>query len=448
MTPQIKIKNLSVIYFKGKENEVRALQNINLEIYPGEFVIFFGPSGCGKSTLMYSIAGLENGIDGDIYIDGQNLAEMKPKESEEYHQSKIGMVFQAYYLIDSLSVIKNVMLPQMAIGKPLSERKPKAEELLKHFGVHAQKDKLPQELSGGQQQRVAICRALINDPDIIFADEPVGNLDSKSAEDVMNLLSKLNHEQKKTVILVTHDSRHLDLADRVFYLKDGQHQETKINKKAYRPQQRFVPQKGDLDMLQKTYGSLSNMEDNVALEYYKAKNIAMEILVGLSMDEVEGIQERIDQLLSSGSGNYNAILQYLDKNSRQGGLDMDVRRAKKLAAKFGQLSEIIHTFNQTKNDPEAQADSLKDYLYQEFEVKIKSVKADQMIKKAIMLRMDNKIDRAKFFEILDRPIRKDGAGLDVRVAHKLARRMELLMLGKYQLMSMPESKTLELIDRK
>jgi len=447
MKPQIKIKNLSVTYFKGKQNEVRALENINLEIFPGEFVIFFGPSGCGKSTLMYSIAGLEKNTDGNIFIDGQEISDMSLREFETYHQKKIGMIFQAFYLISSLSVLKNVMLPQIAIGAKKQDRKKKAEELLKYFGVEAQKNKLPEELSGGQQQRVAISRSLINDPDIIFADEPVGNLDSKSADDVMEFLQKLNTEQKKTIILVTHDDRHLDMADRVFYLKDGKHQETKINKKVLRRRVEFVPELKAQDMLQRSYGKLEEAEDNVALEYYKAKNIVMEILVGLSMDEVEGLQERIDQLLSSGSGNYEAILRYLDKNSREGGLDMDVRRAKHLADKFGKLAKIIHTFNLKKGDVPAQAEEIAEYLYTDLEIARPDTKADALLKKLIIKRINNDIDRAQFQEVLDRPTKKGGAGMDIRIAHKLARRMELLMLGKYQLMTRTESKKLELIDR-
>lgn len=447
MKPQIKIKNLAVTYFKGKQNEVRALQNINLEIFPGEFVIFFGPSGCGKSTLMYSIAGLEKNTEGDIFIEDQEISDMSLKEFETYHQTKIGMIFQAFYLISSLSVLKNVMLPQIAIGADSKERKAKAEKLLKYFGVEEQKNKTPQKLSGGQQQRVAISRSLVNDPDIIFADEPVGNLDSKSADDVMEFLQKLNTEQKKTIILVTHDDRHLDMADRIFYIKDGKHENTKINKKVLRKRVEFVPETKAQDMLKKAYGKLEEMEDNVALEYYKAKNIVMEILVGLSMDEVEGLQERIDQLLSSGSGNYDAILQYLDKNSRQGGLDMDVRKAKKLAIKFGELSKIIHTFNQGKNDIPAQAKEILTYCYEDLDIKSQGPASDKIVQKAIIKRINNDIHRAKFQEILDKPLKKGGAGMDIRIAHKIARRMELLMLGKYQLMNKAETKTLKLRDR-
>ena len=221
MNSIIKIKNLSVTYFSGKSNEVKALKNIDLEIYPGEFIIFFGPSGCGKSTLLYTIAGLETDIAGDIYIEDKNIARFNHEELENFHQKRIGMIFQAYYLISSLSVLQNVILPQMATGRKKKEREKKAIELLEHFGVKAQIDKLPNELSGGQQQRVAICRSLVNDPDILLADEPIGNLDSRSAEDVMELIGNLNRQRKKTVILVTHNPEYLKDGDRIFYLKDG-----------------------------------------------------------------------------------------------------------------------------------------------------------------------------------------------------------------------------------
>lgn len=221
-TPIISVKKLCVTYFPGKSNEVRALKNIELDIYPGEFIIFFGPSGCGKSTLLYSLSGLERNITGSILVKGEDLPTMKPKQREEFHQRTIGMVFQAYYLIASLSVLENVTLPQVALSEPIHVREPKALALLDKFGVKAQAKKLPMELSGGQQQRVAICRSVMNDPDIIFADEPVGNLDSKSTDEVMKLLRELNERDHKTVILVTHDPSHLHHANRVFFIRDGE----------------------------------------------------------------------------------------------------------------------------------------------------------------------------------------------------------------------------------
>src|SRR3989338_6774287 len=215
-TPLIKIDKVSVVYDKGRPSEMVALKGISLEIYPEEYIIFFGPSGCGKSTLLYTIAGLEVPDSGRIIVDGRDLAGLSKSDFVAYHRSRMGMVFQAFYLISSLSVLDNVILPQMFLQERAVKRKERGTKVLERFEIANLANRLPTELSGGQQQRVAICLAVINDPPILFADEPVGNLDSRSAEKVMDLLYELNTRDKKTVILVTHDSRYLHYAHRVF----------------------------------------------------------------------------------------------------------------------------------------------------------------------------------------------------------------------------------------
>ena len=221
MEPVIKVKNLSMIYNLGKSNEVVALADINLEIYPGEYIIFFGPSGCGKSTLLYCLAGLENPTRGEILVQGKNLSELTPRETVEHRRLVIGMIFQAYNLIPSLKVLDNVLLPNIFGGLISKVSVEKAKSLLKMLGIEKLVDRYPTELSGGQQQRVGIARALIYNPPILFADEPVGNLDSASAKIVMDTLSKLNEKYRKTLILVTHEPFYLDYAHRVFHIKDG-----------------------------------------------------------------------------------------------------------------------------------------------------------------------------------------------------------------------------------
>lgn len=193
---QIVVSSLSVTYMKGKENEVRSLDNINLTIYEGEFIIFFGPSGCGKSTLLYSIANLEK-FQGSVVVEEKEINKLVKKEKVSYSRDTIGMVFQAYHLIPTLSVIQNVSLPLISSGVAAPERNARSTELLQRFGVATQANKLPNELSGGQQQRVAICRAVVNNPKIILADEPLGNLDSKSADEVIKLFKDINIRLKK-----------------------------------------------------------------------------------------------------------------------------------------------------------------------------------------------------------------------------------------------------------
>ena len=219
--PIIKIEKMSIVYDPGKSNENWALKDISLEIYPEEYVIFFGPSGCGKSTLLYVIAGLEKPSQGKVIVNGKDLTSLSEKELIGFHRSSLGMVFQAYYLIPSLTARDNVVLPQVFMEKPPAERLEKTRILMERFGITDFQGRTPTKMSGGQQQRVAIARSLINDPPILLADEPVGNLDSKNAEIVIDLLAELNSKDKKTVLHVTHDPSYLGHAHRIFYMRDG-----------------------------------------------------------------------------------------------------------------------------------------------------------------------------------------------------------------------------------
>ncbi len=222
MEPIIKITNLSVIYDKSLPSETRALNNINVEINPREFVIIFGPSGCGKSTLLYTISGMESNFEGDILVGEEDIKKLNPIKLAEFRRDKVGLIFQAFNLIPSLNVLINVVLPQIFNGGGRITRVRKAKKLLARFGILALAFRLPQLLSGGQQQRVAIARALINEPLIVLADEPLGNLDSKSAIEVMKILKELNQIEGKTIIMVTHEALYLKYAEKIIYMKDGE----------------------------------------------------------------------------------------------------------------------------------------------------------------------------------------------------------------------------------
>lgn len=437
MKPQIKIEKLNVIYFPGKSNEVRALQDINMEIYPGEFIILFGPSGCGKSTLMYSIAGLQPNVSGNIYIDDKNLTKITPKELEFYHQKKTGMIFQAYFLIPSISVLANVVLPQIAIGEKRSERKKKALELLEHFGVIAQADKLPLELSGGQQQRIAICRSLINNPDILLADEPVGNLDTKSAHDVMFLLQELNQKQKKTIILVTHDPSFLSYAHRVFYIRDGKLLETKTNNAVEQIKNDevapTVPK--ELELLIRTYSSILPNQIGGLLIPFKAKQIVSEILTGMTLEEINKMEKKVEKLLITGNKD-NTTFEFLDKDESKGGMGIDKRVARYLNEKIQNIIDEIKLLEikediKTPSIMENSVKEVRDYLIRTLETDFKN-QDYIVIDSAIKGRLENKIDREQVRKTLDLPVHKGGAGLDKRTAKKISQRLELLMLGKYK----------------
>ncbi|APM39086.1 ABC transporter ATP-binding protein [Clostridium kluyveri] len=219
----IEIKNVSKIYNMGKE-KVIALDNVNLTIKEGEFAAIVGPSGSGKSTLMHLVGGLDTPTSGSIFIDGKDISKLKDKDMSKYRNKSVGFVFQSFNLENTQTALENVMMPLIFSGIDKRKRKVKAEKALEMVGLKDKIKNKPTELSGGQRQRVSIARALVNEPRIIFADEPTGNLDSKNGQLIMNLLSDLN-ERGYTVIMVTHNMEEAKRARRIINIKDGKVQE-------------------------------------------------------------------------------------------------------------------------------------------------------------------------------------------------------------------------------
>ncbi len=231
-SPIIEVENLSKVYGTD-DTQNKALDNVSLKIYSGEYIVFFGPSGCGKSTFLNCIAGIEIPSSGKVIIRGDDISKFSRKELAKYRNKKIGIIFQSFNVLKSFNVIENIALPQIFNGTSKKIRTKRAEHLLSMFGLSALGKRIPTELSGGQQQRVAIARALVNNPWILIADEPTGNLDSKSSEEVMDLLQKLNSKSKRTVVLVTHNPDHLKYANRVIHLADGKITKEETKKKAH-----------------------------------------------------------------------------------------------------------------------------------------------------------------------------------------------------------------------
>ena len=206
-------------YYGKNENLVKAIDNVNISIEKGEFVAIVGKSGSGKSTLLHMLGGLDNPTSGDVIIDGQNIGKMKEDDLAIFRRKKIGFIFQYYNLIPSINVWENVVLP---IGLDAQKvDKDFVNEVLQVLGVDGKKDSLPATLSGGQQQRVAIARALVTKPAIIFADEPTGNLDSKTEAEVIKLLKLSAKKYDQTIVMITHDENIANMADRVITIEDG-----------------------------------------------------------------------------------------------------------------------------------------------------------------------------------------------------------------------------------
>lgn len=216
----IKITDICKV-FRTEEIETVALDNVSFEIEDGEFVAIMGPSGCGKSTLLNILGLLDNPTSGSYQLLGQEVAQLKEKERTKFRKGNIGFVFQSFNLIDELNVAENIELPLLYMGVSSKERRKRSGDVMERVGMSHRAKHYPSQLSGGQQQRTAIARAILPRPKLVLADEPTGNLDSKSGKEVMDLLSEL-HKEGTTIVMVTHSLHDANYADRVINMFDGE----------------------------------------------------------------------------------------------------------------------------------------------------------------------------------------------------------------------------------
>ena len=216
----LEAKNIHKIYHNGGK-ELRVLKGIDLSIEKGKFVAIVGPSGAGKSTLLHILGGLDNPTEGEVAFQGENLHGLSDANLSRMRNKKIGFVFQFYHLLSEFTVLENVVMPGLISGCKKKELKDRSLELLEKVGLADRITHFPSELSGGERQRVAIARSLINQPDLLLCDEPTGNLDSKTGEEIIGLIKKINYENQMTVVLVTHNIDLTKVTDKVYHLRDG-----------------------------------------------------------------------------------------------------------------------------------------------------------------------------------------------------------------------------------
>ncbi|HUO50780.1 MAG TPA: ABC transporter ATP-binding protein [Candidatus Paceibacterota bacterium] len=345
----IQADKLVITYNKGKSNEFNALNNINAEIYPREYIILFGPSGCGKSTLLYTILGGNVPDSGHMFVQGEDIYAYNPAEMNHYQQSIIGIVYQQFNLITSISVLDNVALPRLFMNMPPSERNERARVLLRRFGIPERlENKTPVMMSGGQQQRVAVARSLINDPQILLADEPVGNLDSISAEHVMDSFKEINTKDRKTVILVTHDAKYLPYAHRVFYMRDGILRRIVVNPeveqiKRVKPGETIVT---EIEQLARLYPYAEPIE-------LKVKSLVNFATQSMGFAQIERIEKGVLEVLK-GSMDEDLFCKYLSRPGVEGGAGMHEESSRDMAKKiFGivKYSRAIARFrDEVSND--------------------------------------------------------------------------------------------------
>ncbi len=431
--PIIKTEKLRVIYNQGKSNEVRSLDGVDVSIFPKEYIIIHGPSGCGKSTMLYSIAGLQSPTYGEVAISGKNLSRMKEKEKVELHRMEIGLIFQAFYLIPSLSIMDNVCLPQVFGGNSVEKRKQRAMELLRRFGIVEQANKFPSQLSGGQKQRVAIARSLVNNPQIILADEPVGNLDSESAQNVLEILKELNEVDKKTVIMVTHNDEHLHYADRIIHMKDGVVISEEINHdkrpvSIIKEELAVEPEKvsSELRVLIRTFKSLTPQQVGVLLIPFKAKQLLSHILSELTEEQLASAGNLLKELLFRNI-NLKSFQNNLDLDYKKGGAGWNKKRAESFSKR---VKKILDQMEALKSEPANAVISLSDYLLNHFDIHL-TPELVQRFRSFVKLRVENKLDRFGLEQRFDAPKAFGGIGLYKPTSDRVVRELEIIMLLRY-----------------
>jgi len=433
--PCIEVKGLNMVYNQGKPNESKSLTDVNLKIYPQEYVIIFGPSGCGKSTLLYTLAGFQKPTSGEVIVEGQDINQFSKKEKVEFHRRKIGMVFQSFFLISSLKILDNICLPKVFIGEGPDEREKKGRELLERFGIKEQADKFPVELSGGQRQRVAITRSLMNDPDILIADEPVGNLDSKSSFNVMSILRELNEKDKKTIILVTHDPSHLSFGNKVVHMSDG-----KIVKIEEVVERKEAVLKGEdeilvkketvapeVQMLMRSFQNFSPTQIGMLLIPFKAQEFLSHIFFNVPEEQINIARNKLQEVIS-GRTTIEEFEKLLDSDEKKGGLNWDRRIVKKVVGRVKVIMEISKKIDSEKIEDSSLliAKYLVNFLKLHFS-------DDQIagLARLVRLRIENKLSIVELRKGLDRPASERGMGLDKRTATKIAREVEIMMLARF-----------------
>ena len=435
----IKTEDMVITYNKGKSNEFNALSHINVEIYPREYIILFGPSGCGKSTLLYTMLGGVIPDSGKMIVQGEDIYAYTPAEMNRYQQSTIGIVYQQFNLLSSISVLDNVALPMIFLDRSVRERNARGSELLRRFGIPERlEDKLPTMMSGGQQQRVAVARALVNDPEILLADEPVGNLDSISAEHVMDSFQEINEKDRKTVILVTHDAKYLPYAHRVFYMRDGLLRRIVVNPgktqvKSTKPGETIVT---EIEQLARLYPYAEPIE-------LKVKSIVNFITQPIGFSQIERLEKGILEVIK-GSMDDDLFYEYLTKPLPDGGVglhhDESVEMTKRIFSLMRYSRDVQHFREEMTQDTmflhqQKFIDDLLAYLTLELNLQSSAEQLD-VLRAAVADRTGGITNADDFAQRLSLTPDMGGAGYSSETAGRISRYLEkLIAQGGYVILS-------------
>ena len=424
--PLIVCRDLSIIYNKGKSNEFRALQNVNTDIFEGEYIILFGASGSGKSTLMYSIQGSLPPGDGTLLIQGDDIYSYPPAERVYFQRYVMGIIFQSFNLIGSLSVLDNVALPMIFCDVDKATRNRRAQSLLDRFGVGHVSHKIPSMLSGGQQQRVSVARSMVNDPRILLADEPTGNLDSVSTQQVMDKIDEINTFDRRTIIMVSHNAAHLSYAHRVYYLKDGF-----IVREVVNPQRKQIKPVREGETIVTELEQLARLFPYDSVETLRVKSLVNYLTQDYSFDQLVRL-EHATSLFIQGRLDRDSYIKSLVMSQEQGGVEVaetEARRMATVAERMMSHADDIRRFRARKDNNNVffnqhkLAERMRDHLINLFHIKL-TKEQDANLVEMIADRVTGVIEDNDMNDRMMISIRSGGLGFGEKEADELTRYFE------------------------
>jgi putative ABC transport system ATP-binding protein len=427
--PLIVCRDLSIIYNKGKSNEFKALTGVNTDIYEGEYIILFGPSGCGKSTLMYSIQGSLPPGEGTLLIRGDDIYSYPPSERVYFQRYVMGIIFQSFNLIGSLSVLDNVALPMIFCNADKITRDRRAQSLLDRFGVGHVSHKIPAMLSGGQQQRVSVARSMVNDPKILLADEPTGNLDSVSTQQVMDKIDEINTFDRRTIIMVSHNAAHLSYAHRVYYLKDGV-----IVREVVNPQRKQIKPVREGETIVTELEQLARLFPYDSIDTLRVKSIVNFLTQDITFDQLSRL-EHATELFIKGKVDREAFVKALTLPFERGGVEIPEKQAKKMAQVADRMihqADDIRRFRAKKDNngvffsQHKLAERLRDHVLNMYNLKLNKEQDGHLVE-MIADRVTGVIEDEQFNERLMLSVKNRGLGLTEKEADDVTRYFEKII---------------------
>ena len=427
--PLIVCRDLSIIYNQGKQNEFKALTGVNTDIYEGEYIILFGASGSGKSTLMYSIQGSLPPGEGTLLIRGDDIYSYPPSERVYFQRYVMGIIFQQFNLIPSLSVLDNVALPMIFSNVDKQKRERRAQALLDRFGVGHVSHKIPAMLSGGQQQRVSVARSMINDPKILLADEPTGNLDSVSTQQVMDKIDEINTFDRRTIIMVSHNAAHLSYAHRVYYLKDG-----KVVREVVNPQRKQIKPVKEGETIVTELEQLARLYPYDSVETLRVKSIVNFLTQDYTFTQITRM-EHIIGLFLVGKLSKKNLIKGLMADESQGGVGVTQKHAKEMADTAESLlnqSADIRRYRAKKEhegiffSQHELAERLRTHILETYKLRL-SAESDANLVEMIADRVTGVTFEDELNERLQQPKNQGGLSLSEQKADNITRYFEKLI---------------------